>query len=136
MSNTSPSIQAGKDSHSTVLLSALLTAHFNSGALMFTPREAYLQTDKLAAGACHEAAHATLASLMADGLPVYNALAIVTDALKHRWSAAKLRQLGATIHELMMQGMCCDHVAGIAERVINSQLNDEDINDMFAVYLR
>lgn len=103
---------------------------------MLTPCDAHLRTSKLAVGARREASHATLASLMADGLPVYNALALVTDALKHRWSAKKLRELGATMHALAKHGMPLEYLAGIAERVINSSLNDESINDMFALYLR
>lgn len=136
MTNTNTLIRARRDLPSGALLSALLSAHFKRELLTVTPRDAWLQVDRLAAGARREAAQATLAGLIADGLPVCNASAIVTDALKHRWPASKLRQLGATMRALVEHGLPCDEVAKIAERVINSSLNDRSINRMFALYLR
>ena len=77
----------------------LLTALLTGKGLPTTPREAHAQLDQIKAGVRPRGAHETLSKLISDGMPPYNALAIVSDALKHRCTATQVRPLSVSMRE-------------------------------------
>ena len=114
----------------------LLTALLTGKGLPTTPREAHAQLDQIKAGVRPRGAHETLSKLISDGMPPYNALAIVSDALKHQCTATQVRQLSVSMREHLRQGVPSGYVAGMADYVIRAGYSIAETHKIFNAFRR
>lgn len=104
----------------SLLLSALLVTLFNGVAVAATQQEAEAQLDRIPALDDRSAAKQVLNNLVQAGMPVDDALSVVTNAIKRDYDPAGLRSVGAEMREQLQQGIPSGMVVRTAENAINA----------------
>ena len=99
---------------------ALVASLFAGAALAATPQEAHAQLDRIPVAESLQAAHEVLDALVSAGAPVDQALAVVNDAVTHKYDASQLRQVGAEMREQLQQNIPAGFVVKTAGNAINA----------------
>ncbi len=102
------------------ILGICLSSVFSNVALAATQAEANAQLALIPVAATRHAAQEVLNNLVSAGAPVSQALAVVSDAVKHNYNAVQLRQVGAEISEQAQQKISTAYTVKIADKAINA----------------
>ncbi len=104
------------------LLGICLVSAFSNAALAatVTQAEANAQLNLIPVTATRQAAEQVLTNLISKGVPVSQALAVVSDAVKHNYNASQLSQVGAGIGQQTQQNVPANYAVKTADDAINA----------------
>ena len=104
------------------LLGICLASAFSNAALAatVTQAEAQAQLSLIPATATRQAAEHVLTDLISAGVPVTQALAVVSDAVKHNYNASQLRQVGTGIGQQTQHNVPANYAVKTADDAINA----------------
>ncbi|MHB0989712.1 MAG: hypothetical protein ACYC3O_05540 [Burkholderiales bacterium] len=104
------------------LLGICLVSAFGNAALAatVTQAEATAQLNLIPVTATRQAAEQVLTNLISKGVPVSQALAVVSDAVKHNYNASQLSQVGAGIGQQAQQNVPANYAVKTADDAINA----------------
>ncbi|WP_147074612.1 hypothetical protein, partial [Sulfuriferula plumbiphila] len=106
----------------STLAIALLSVFLSGNAAAATEQEAQVQLDHVQAKTAdaQQTAHAVLSDLVAAGVPVDQAYAVVRSGVEHDYSASDLRRVGDEIRNQVRQGIPAEQVTKTADQAIDA----------------
>ena len=110
-----------------LILIAVLTASLSTSAVAMTEHQANAQLDRIASSnESRQEARETLNTLIAHGVPVDQALAVVSSAVEHHYTASEIRQLGTGLRALLQDKVPAKYAVDTARRAIDANYSAAD----------